>query len=181
MTKSDLKTLLDICKSKIDKGSSFEDIKNFIITSQNEEIFSILKNDIESYLLLKEKYNLPNILFQPTGDFTKEDFELEQYISWAEKEVYENIWEKSVGDTVLFVKNNKIFAIAIIEDIEEDTESFPKYPLRYYWKDNIKYVDIPLGEFNKIIGYEEKFTPRKFMRIPRESVKKAFEFLKQFS
>ena len=61
------------------------------------------------------------------------------------------------------------------------SQSFSEYPLRYYWNDNIKYVDIPLGEFNKIIGYEEKFTPRKFMCIPRESVKKAFEFLKQFS
>ena len=77
MTKSDLKTLLDISKSKIDKGAGFEDIKDFIVNSQNEEVFSMLKNDIESYLLLKEKYNLPNILFQPTGDSTKEDFELE--------------------------------------------------------------------------------------------------------
>jgi len=181
MTKSDLKTLLGISKSKIDKGACFEDIKDFIVTSQNNAIFLMLKNDIENYLILKEKYNLPNILFQPTGDSTKEDFELEQYTSWAEKEVYENIWEKSVGDKVLFVKKNKIFAIAVIEDIEEDTESSPEYPLRYYWNDNIKFVDIPLGEFNKIIGYEEKFTPRRFMRIPKESVKKAFEFLKQFS
>ncbi|MFA7090398.1 MAG: hypothetical protein WC149_00950 [Arcobacteraceae bacterium] len=181
MTKSDLKILLDICKSKIDKGASFEDIKNFVVTSQNEEIFLILRNDIESYLFLKEKYNLPNILLQPTGASTKEDFEIENYTSWAEKEVYENIWEKCVGDTVLFVKNNKIFAIAVIEDIKEDTVSFPEYPLRYYWNDSIKYVDIPLGEFNKIINYEENFTPRKFMRIPRESIKKAFEFLKQFN
>jgi len=181
MTKNDLKTLLDICKSKIDKGAGFEDIKDFIVTSQNEENFLILKNDIESYLFLKEKYNLPNILLQPTGDSIKEDFERETYTSWAEKEVYQNIWEKCVGDTVLFVKNNKIFAIAVIVDIEEDTLSFPEYPLRYYWNDNIIFVDISLGEFNKIIGYDVKFTPRKFMRIPRESVKKAFEFLKQFN
>jgi hypothetical protein len=54
MNKNDLNTLLDIVKSKLDNGSTLEEIKKFIITTQNENVFSELKNDIENYIQSKQ-------------------------------------------------------------------------------------------------------------------------------
>ncbi len=179
MNQTDLNTLLNISKSKIDKGLNFNEIKEFILSFHNEDIFLKLKNDIENYFNSKNK-KLPNILLQPTGNATKDDFKEGQYISWAEKEDYEYIWEKSIGDTVLFIKNNFIFAIATIQDIKEDYETNKKYPLRYIWNDKIQFIDIPLNEFNIIVGYEPKFTPRKFMLIKQENLNNATNFINKY-
>jgi len=170
---------LDISKSKIDKGLDFNGIKEFIISFHNEDIFLKLKNDIENYINSKNK-KLPNILLQPTGTDTKENFIDGKYESWAEKEDYKYIWEKSIGNIVLFIKNNFIFAIATIEDIKEDFETNKAYPLRYIWNDNIQFVNIPLDKFNIIVGYEAKFTPRKFMSIKQENLSDATNFINKY-
>jgi hypothetical protein len=179
MNQTDLNTLLDISKSKIDNGLNFKEIKEFIVSFHNKDIFLKLQDDIETYFNSKNK-KLPNILLQPTGDNTKDDFKEGEYTSWAEKEDYEYIWEKSIGDTVLFIKNNFIFAIATIENIKEDYKTNKKYPLRYIWNDNIQFVNIPLDEFNIVVGYEPKFTPRKFMSIRQENLTDATNLINKY-
>jgi len=122
---------------------------------------------------------MSRIILQPTGDSTKNDFIQNKWISWAEQEKYEDIWEESIGDTILFVKNNYIFLIATIQNIEYDYEKNEQYPLRYFFN-NIQYCEIPLCDFNEIIGYAQNFTPRKYMLAKEENLEKAFEFLNNF-
>jgi len=117
-----------------------------------------------------------NIILQPTGGEDEKDFQRENYIQWAEKDIprYRKIWEDSVGDTVLLINKGKIFAIAKIEELVIFDGD---YPLGYYWNDNIQYTDIPLSKFNEIVGYKSNFTPRSFMAIKKDNLKESFEFL----
>lgn len=48
-------TLLQIAKSKIDKGATFEEVEKFIIGVHGQEIMDKVKTDIEEYLNLKNK------------------------------------------------------------------------------------------------------------------------------
>lgn len=123
---------------------------------------------------------MSRIILQPTGNDTKNDFIKNQYISWAEDEKYKKIWENSVNDTVIFIKNNIIFAIATIEDIKEDYETNKKYPLRFFWNNNIQYVNIPLSDFNNIVGYSSNFIPRNYMVVKDENIHDVFNFLDNF-
>ncbi len=120
------------------------------------------------------------IILQHTRGTTKEDFIQNKYISWAEQEKYENIWKDSIGDIVLLVEGGMIFAITTIENIEYDYESFPKYPLRYYWNNNIQFVNIPLADFNEIVGHDRNYTRIKYHPIKKEFLEQGLDFLSKY-
>jgi len=119
------------------------------------------------------------IILQPSGENTKDDFMLNKWDTWAEQDKYIDIWEECVGDTVLFVKNKYIFLIATISGIGYDDETNPDYPLRYFFN-NMNYVDIPMKDFNNIIGYKDTYFPRNFMLVREEYVEQSFNFLNSF-
>jgi len=54
MSDEDLKLLLQITRSKIDKGESFDNIKTFVISNNGNKIFSKLENEIREYVKKKE-------------------------------------------------------------------------------------------------------------------------------
>jgi len=56
----DLKKLLEICKSKIDKGFRDKEIEDFILSTQGEEVFSELKEGIDMYFTFKEEQETKN-------------------------------------------------------------------------------------------------------------------------
>ena len=55
--------LFQICKSKIDKGFSFEEIVNFIESNGNEELFLKIKKDVQKYIAKKIEDNNRNKLY----------------------------------------------------------------------------------------------------------------------
>lgn len=55
MNPSDMITLLQIAKSKIDKGATFEEIEKFIKDIHGQETMDKIKTDVEDYLSLKNK------------------------------------------------------------------------------------------------------------------------------
>jgi len=55
MNPSDMITLLQIAKSRIDKGATIEEIEKFIISVHGQEIMDKIKTDVEEYLSLKNK------------------------------------------------------------------------------------------------------------------------------
>lgn len=120
------------------------------------------------------------IILQPSGQNTKDDFISNKWNNWAEQDKYIDIWEECVGDTILFVKNKYIFLIATISHIDYDDETNIDYPLRYFF-DNINYVDIPMKDFNNIIGYKDTYFPRNFMLVREEYLEQAFNFLDSFT
>ncbi len=63
MNPSDMITLLQITKSKIDKGATFEDIEKFIVDIHGNEIMSQVESDINEYLNLKNKSREKNKKF----------------------------------------------------------------------------------------------------------------------
>ncbi len=121
------------------------------------------------------------IILQPTGESTKEDFIREGWASWAEDEKYRKTWEESVGDTVLFTKDNEIFAIATIEALAEDFKTSKGYPLRYIWNNNISYVSIPLSDFNEAVGFKSNYAPRGYRTLKDEQTDDAMAFLNTLS
>jgi hypothetical protein len=54
MSNEDLKLLLQIAKSKIDKGETFDDVKIFIVSNHGNEIFSKIENEIIEHIQRKE-------------------------------------------------------------------------------------------------------------------------------
>jgi G:T/U-mismatch repair DNA glycosylase len=42
--------LLQICKSKIDDGFTYDKLRNFIESNSNESIFSKIKEEVEDYI-----------------------------------------------------------------------------------------------------------------------------------
>jgi len=119
------------------------------------------------------------IILQPSGQNTKDDFIANKWDNWAEQDKYIDIWEECIGDTVLFIKNKYIFLIATIFNIEYDEETNPNYPLRYFFN-NISYVDIPMKDFNNIIGYKDNYFPRNFMLVKEKYIERSFNFLNSF-
>lgn len=55
MNPSDMITLQQIAKSRIDKGATIEEIEKFIISVHSQEIMDKIKTDVEEYLSLKNK------------------------------------------------------------------------------------------------------------------------------
>jgi len=55
MNPSDMITLLQIAKSKIDKGATFEEIEKFVKDIHGQGVMDKIKIDIEDYLSLKNK------------------------------------------------------------------------------------------------------------------------------
>jgi len=123
---------------------------------------------------------MDRIILQHTRGTTKEDFIQNKYISWAEREKYQNIWEESIGDIVLLVESGSIFAITTVDDIKYDDENFPDYPLRYYWYENIQFVNIPLADFNEIVGYDRNYTRIKYHPIKEEFLQQGLDFLSKY-
>jgi 5-methylcytosine-specific restriction protein A len=119
------------------------------------------------------------IILQPSGRNTKNDFITGNWDNWAEKENYRDIWEECIGDTILFIKNNYIFLVATIYDIDYDEETTPTHPLRYFFE-NKEYVEIPMEQFNEVIGYKSNFIPRNFMLVRDEYIGEATNFLNSF-
>ncbi len=119
------------------------------------------------------------ILLQNIGEKTKEYFttKAKKYSTWAVNKEYKKTWENSVGDTVLFIKGGYIFAIAKVEEIMYD-DNTPKYPLRYYWNNNIQFVNIPLDDFNEAVGYAKNYFPRKYHTI--KEIVQGFDFLSKY-
>ena len=122
---------------------------------------------------------MARIILQPSGTDTKNDFITQKWNSWAVRDIYVDIWENCIGDTILFIKNNYIFLIATINNIEYDEETNSDYPLRYFFE-NIEYVDISMEQFNETIGYKTNFIPRSFMLIREEYLDDATNFLNNF-
>jgi len=118
------------------------------------------------------------IILQPIGtEIEKENFIEAQNTSWGQKEQYKEIFKDSIGDTVLFIKNKTIIAMAVITDIKENDNTNKNYPLRYFWE-KIKYINIPMEEINKIIGYKLNFNPQGYMVIKKdENIDKVYDFL----
>lgn len=54
MSNEDLKLLLQIAKSKIDKGETFDDVKTFIVSSQSNEIYGQIEDEIIEHIKRKE-------------------------------------------------------------------------------------------------------------------------------
>lgn len=54
MNNEDLKLLLQIAKSKIDKGETFDAVKTFIVSTQGIETFKQVENDIFEHIKRKE-------------------------------------------------------------------------------------------------------------------------------
>jgi hypothetical protein len=118
------------------------------------------------------------IILQPIGTkIEKDSFVEAKNTSWGEKEQYKKIFKDSIGDTVLFIKNRIIIAMAIITDIKVNDNTNENYPLRYFWK-NIKYINIPMEEINKIVGYKLNFNPQGYMVIKKdENIDEVYNFL----
>jgi len=55
--------LLQICKSKIDNGFSYDELIVFIESSENEDIFSQIKDKVQDYIDTKNKNNEHNKLY----------------------------------------------------------------------------------------------------------------------
>ncbi len=119
------------------------------------------------------------VIFQPTGDWTKDDFIENDKKNFAEDIKYRSIWESSVGDLVLLVKNKTVFAIVEVSNLDEYDDLTIKHQLGYSWN-NTEFVDIPLEDINKIIGYKENFTPNNYMLIKEENINEVLEFLNSF-
>lgn len=118
------------------------------------------------------------VYIQPTGSSTKEDFIENEWCSWAEKESYRDIWEHMINKYVLFVKSNKIFAIAKIEDIYEDYEGSMEFPLRYEFSlESMRFLDVPVREINRIVGYKENYIWRKFSKLGLKNSSDVLDFL----
>ena len=60
MNPSDMITLLQIVKSKIDKGATEQEIEKFITDIHGQEVMDKMKSDIEDYLTLKNKNHEKN-------------------------------------------------------------------------------------------------------------------------
>ncbi len=116
------------------------------------------------------------IILQPIGEINKEGFIEAQNTSWGQKEKYKKIFKDSLGDTVLFIKNKRIIAMAIITDIKENDNTNKDYPLRYFWK-NIEYVNVPIEEINKLVGYKLNFYPQRYMLLKDNNIDKVYDFL----
>lgn len=60
MNPSDLATLVQIAKSKIDKGATFKDIEKFITGLHGQSVMDKVRTDIEEYIHLKNEYQEKN-------------------------------------------------------------------------------------------------------------------------
>lgn len=59
----DMDKLEQICKSRIDDGANLDDIKDFIVSKQNEDVYLTLEDNIKSYIDMKSECNEKNKLY----------------------------------------------------------------------------------------------------------------------
>jgi len=60
MDLNDIKTLIEIAKNRIDKGVSFQEIKDFIISQHGQDILNQIESEIHEYLNIKNQYREKN-------------------------------------------------------------------------------------------------------------------------
>jgi len=97
MNPSDMITLLQIAKSRIDKGATIEEIEKFIISVHGQEIMDKIKTDVEEYLSLKNKNREKNqpywmLICNPKlwGDGTDE-YEVNELL--YDLDTHEELWK----------------------------------------------------------------------------------------
>lgn len=97
MNPSDMITLLQITKSKIDKGATFKEVEKFIVTVHGKDIMSQLKADIDDYINLKDKNREKNqpywmLICNPKlwGDGS-EEFEANELL--YDLDTHEELWK----------------------------------------------------------------------------------------
>ena len=121
---------------------------------------------------------MKRIILQPIGsEIEKESFIEAKNTSWGQKEEYLKIFRDSLGDTVLFTKNKIIIAMVVITKIKTNDNTVEGRPLRYFWE-NIKYINVPMAEINKIIGYNLSFYPQNYRVVKKDkNIDKVHDFL----
>lgn len=124
MNPSDMITLLQIAKSKIDKGATLEEIENFIINSHGQDTMDKLKTDIEDYLSLKNKNREKNqpywmLICNPKlwGDGS-EEFEANELL--FDLDTHEELWKINANTNM--ERQMKIGHKGIIK-VSEDSRS----------------------------------------------------------
>jgi len=124
MNPSDMITLLQIVKSKIDKGATFEEIEKFIIGIHGQETMDKIKTDIEDYLSLKNKSREKNqpywmLICNPKlwGDGS-EEFEVNELL--YDLDTHEEFWKINANTNMEL--QMKIGHKGIIK-VSEDTRS----------------------------------------------------------
>lgn len=120
---------------------------------------------------------MSKIILQPIGNKTKKDFFKDNPTSLTITKKYKDDWQINVNDTVLFIKNYIIFAVAIVENIQEECNGAVKNQLRYTWNGSILNIDIPLNNFNTLFDYPSNFTPKDIMLVKGENMEEVFSFL----
>jgi len=98
MNQNDKKTLMDIIKSKIDGGWNFNDIQEFVIMQQDNDMFLEIKNEIENYFQVKQDINDKNkkywMLICNPSDWEDDD----DYNTYHVNETLKNLHNKEDGE-----------------------------------------------------------------------------------
>lgn len=124
MNPSDMITLVQIAKSKIDKGATFKDIEKFITDLHDQNVMDKIRTDIEEYINLKNEYREKNqsywmLICNPRlwGEGTDE-FEVNELL--YNLDTHEELWKINVNTSMHL--QMKIGQKGIIK-VSEDTRS----------------------------------------------------------
>lgn len=124
MNQTDLSTLMQIVKSKIDKGATFQDIEKFITGMHGQDVMDKIKIDVEEYISFKNKYREQNqpywmLICNPKlwGDGTDE-FEVNELL--YNLDTHEELWKINANTSMHL--QMKIGQKGIIK-VSEDTRS----------------------------------------------------------
>lgn len=124
MNPSDMITLVQIAKSKIDKGATFKDIEKFITDLHDQNVMDKIRTDIEEYINLKNEYREKNqpywmLICNPKlwGEGTDE-FEVNELL--YNLDTHEELWKINANTSMHL--QMKIGQKGIIK-VSEDTRS----------------------------------------------------------
>ena len=124
MNPSDMITLVQIAKSKIDKGATFKDIEKFITYLHDQNVMDKIRTDIEEYINLKNEYREKNqpywmLICNPKlwGEGTDE-FEVNELL--YNLDTHEELWKINANTSMHL--QMKIGQKGIIK-VSEDTRS----------------------------------------------------------
>ena len=124
MNPSDMITLVQIAKSKIDKGATFKDIEKFITDMHGQNVMDKLKVDIDNYISLRNEYFEKNqpywmLICNPKlwGEGTDE-FEVNELL--YNLDTHEELWKINANTSMHL--QMKIGQKGIIK-VSEDTRS----------------------------------------------------------
>jgi len=121
MNPSDMITLVQIAKSKIDKGASLEDIEKFITDLHGQNVMDKIRTDIEEYINLKNEYREKNqpywmLICNPKlwGEGTDE-FEVNELL--YNLDTHEELWKINANTSMhLQMKTGQKGIIKVSED-----------------------------------------------------------------